>query len=90
MEMNTFLVIIIAIFASIFFIVQFTEDNMRYKKLNKKETKKKKHFDEDYDIDEDDEEEVQHVRCPNCGSQARIVGNTWRCDWCGDSGFIRR
>lgn len=89
MEMNTFLVMIIAIFAAIFFIVQLTEDKAKYKKFNKKETKEKKTSDNKDDKD-DNEEEVQYVICPNCGSQARIVGNTWRCGYCGDSGFIRR
>lgn len=29
------------------------------------------------------------IRCPNCGSPAKINGNQWECDWCGDYGNLR-
>ena len=29
------------------------------------------------------------IRCPNCGSPAKINGNQWECGWCGDYGNLR-
>lgn len=30
------------------------------------------------------------IRCPHCGSPARIRGdNLWECGWCGDFGSLR-
>ena len=28
------------------------------------------------------------VRCPNCGSPAKINGKQWECGWCGDYGYL--
>ena len=29
------------------------------------------------------------MRCPNCGSPAKINGKQWECGWCGDYGNLR-
>ena len=29
------------------------------------------------------------MRCPSCGAQATVRGNSWECGWCGDSGVFR-
>ena len=29
------------------------------------------------------------IRCPNCGSSAKVVGDHWECGWCGDFGTLR-
>ena len=29
------------------------------------------------------------IRCPNCGSPAKINGKQWECGWCGDYGYLR-
>ena len=28
------------------------------------------------------------IRCPHCGSPARVIGSRWECGWCGDFGDI--
>ena len=30
------------------------------------------------------------MRCPWCGSPVMIRGSSWECDWCGDSGSLKR
>ena len=29
------------------------------------------------------------IRCPNCGSPAKLNGKQWECRWCGDYGRLR-
>lgn len=29
------------------------------------------------------------MRCPTCGAQATVRGNSWECGWCGDCGVFR-
>lgn len=29
------------------------------------------------------------IRCPNCGSPAKVIGDHWECGWCGDYGTLR-
>ena len=29
------------------------------------------------------------MRCPSCGAQATVRGNSWECGWCGDCGVFR-
>lgn len=29
------------------------------------------------------------IRCPNCGSPAKLDGKQWECGWCGDYGYLR-
>lgn len=29
------------------------------------------------------------IRCPHCGSPARVRGRRWECGWCGDFGMLR-
>ena len=29
------------------------------------------------------------IRCPNCGSPAKLHGKQWECGWCGDYGYLR-
>ena len=29
------------------------------------------------------------IRCPNCGSPAKLNGKQWECGWCGDYGRLR-
>lgn len=28
------------------------------------------------------------MRCPTCGDRARVYGDTWECEFCGDCGRI--
>lgn len=30
------------------------------------------------------------MRCPTCGDEARIYGDTWECGFCGDCGRLTR
>lgn len=30
------------------------------------------------------------MRCPNCGEEVMVGKSTWKCGWCGDSGFINQ
>ncbi|MCQ2431267.1 MAG: hypothetical protein MJ175_01550 [Clostridia bacterium] len=32
---------------------------------------------------------VKTMKCPNCGSPARVNGKSWECGWCGDFGKLR-
>ena len=29
------------------------------------------------------------IRCPNCGSPAKVTGTHWECTWCGDYGTLK-
>ena len=29
-----------------------------------------------------------YTRCPTCGDRARVYGDTWECEFCGDCGRI--
>ena len=29
------------------------------------------------------------IRCPNCGSPAKLNEKQWECGWCGDYGYLR-
>ena len=33
---------------------------------------------------------VTSIRCPTCGADATVHGNTWECGWCGDFGRYSR
>lgn len=34
------------------------------------------------------EQHYTYTRCPTCGDRARIYGDTWECEFCGDFGRI--
>ncbi len=31
---------------------------------------------------------VANIRCPHCGSPARVYANRWECGYCGDFGIL--
>lgn len=30
--------------------------------------------------------QYKYTRCPTCGDRARVYGDTWECEFCGDFG----